>query len=97
MFPGQYGIPRPFYFFLTPSYWCGTPVKKKSLIKGEDVPVKIVAYLTYSTIVCDEIVVCSYLRLPPSNGFIYPLLSPFLCFDIIADKIFDSTLSKEIK
>ena len=37
MFPGQYGIPRPFYFFLTPSYWCGTPVKKKqSLTGGED-------------------------------------------------------------
>ena len=24
MFPGDYGIPRPFYFPLQPSYWCGT-------------------------------------------------------------------------
>ncbi|KAK2865759.1 hypothetical protein Q7C36_001815 [Tachysurus vachellii] len=25
VFPGQYGIPRPWYFPLTFSYWCGTP------------------------------------------------------------------------
>ncbi|KAI5087957.1 ATP-binding cassette sub-family A member 1-like, partial [Silurus meridionalis] len=25
VFPGQYGIPRPWYFPLTSSYWCGTP------------------------------------------------------------------------
>eukprot|EP01135_Chromosphaera_perkinsii_P011449 Nk52_evm25s2402 gene=Nk52_evmTU25s2402 len=24
VFPGSYGVPKPFYFFLTPSYWCGT-------------------------------------------------------------------------
>ncbi|KAG8195500.1 hypothetical protein JTE90_010802 [Oedothorax gibbosus] len=23
VFPGQYGVPKPFYFFLTKSYWCG--------------------------------------------------------------------------
>ena len=23
MFPGDYGIPRPFYFPFQPSYWCG--------------------------------------------------------------------------
>ncbi|MCJ8749017.1 hypothetical protein PDJAM_G00171320 [Pangasius djambal] len=25
IFPGQYGIPRPWYFPFTSSYWCGTP------------------------------------------------------------------------
>ncbi|TTW24234.1 ATP-binding cassette sub-family A member 1 [Bagarius yarrelli] len=30
VFPGQYGIPRPWYFPLTSSYWCGTPT-------GEDI------------------------------------------------------------
>ncbi|XP_078519131.1 phospholipid-transporting ATPase ABCA3 [Lissotriton helveticus] len=25
VFPGEYGIPQPWYYFLTPSYWCGTP------------------------------------------------------------------------
>lgn len=23
VFPGQYGMPRPWYFFVTKSYWCG--------------------------------------------------------------------------
>uniref|UniRef100_A0A8C2KS41 P-type phospholipid transporter n=1 Tax=Cyprinus carpio TaxID=7962 RepID=A0A8C2KS41_CYPCA len=26
VFPGQYGIPKPWYFPFTSSYWCGTPV-----------------------------------------------------------------------
>ncbi|XP_029433384.1 ATP-binding cassette sub-family A member 3 [Rhinatrema bivittatum] len=25
VFPGEYGVPQPWYFFLTPLYWCGTP------------------------------------------------------------------------
>ncbi|XP_012587144.1 PREDICTED: ATP-binding cassette sub-family A member 3 [Condylura cristata] len=25
VFPGQLGVPRPWYFFVTPSYWCGAP------------------------------------------------------------------------
>uniref|UniRef100_A0AAY4BAQ1 ABC transporter domain-containing protein n=1 Tax=Denticeps clupeoides TaxID=299321 RepID=A0AAY4BAQ1_9TELE len=25
VFPGEYGVPLPWYFFLLPSYWCGTP------------------------------------------------------------------------
>uniref|UniRef100_A0ABM5F152 Phospholipid-transporting ATPase ABCA3 n=1 Tax=Pogona vitticeps TaxID=103695 RepID=A0ABM5F152_9SAUR len=25
VFPGEYGIPQPWYFFLMPSYWSGTP------------------------------------------------------------------------
>eukprot|EP00111_Clytia_hemisphaerica_P020496 TCONS_00060371-protein len=25
VFPGEFGLPKPFYFFLTPSYWCGSP------------------------------------------------------------------------
>ena len=24
MFPGEYGIPKPVYFFVLPSYWLGT-------------------------------------------------------------------------
>ena len=24
VFPGQYGVPKPFYFFLTKSYWMGS-------------------------------------------------------------------------
>uniref|UniRef100_A0A8C2W134 ATP binding cassette subfamily A member 3 n=1 Tax=Chinchilla lanigera TaxID=34839 RepID=A0A8C2W134_CHILA len=25
VFPGQFGVPQPWYFFLLPSYWCGNP------------------------------------------------------------------------
>ncbi|KAI1233942.1 hypothetical protein IHE44_0004397 [Lamprotornis superbus] len=25
VFPGEYGVPQPWYFFLMPSYWCGQP------------------------------------------------------------------------
>ncbi|XP_004706220.1 phospholipid-transporting ATPase ABCA3 [Echinops telfairi] len=25
VFPGQFGVPQPWYFFLLPSYWCGSP------------------------------------------------------------------------
>ncbi|XP_048188352.1 phospholipid-transporting ATPase ABCA3 isoform X1 [Perognathus longimembris pacificus] len=25
VFPGQFGVPQPWYFFLMPSYWCGSP------------------------------------------------------------------------
>uniref|UniRef100_A0A8D2I8B3 ATP binding cassette subfamily A member 3 n=1 Tax=Urocitellus parryii TaxID=9999 RepID=A0A8D2I8B3_UROPR len=25
VFPGQFGVPQPWYFFLMPSYWCGNP------------------------------------------------------------------------
>ncbi|XP_053412499.1 phospholipid-transporting ATPase ABCA3 [Nycticebus coucang] len=25
VFPGQFGVPQPWYFFVMPSYWCGTP------------------------------------------------------------------------
>ena len=31
VFPGEYGIPKPFYFFLMPSYWLGQPVKKQKV------------------------------------------------------------------
>ena len=27
--PGQYGVPRPFYFPFQPSYWLGRPLKSK--------------------------------------------------------------------
>uniref|UniRef100_A0A671G5F2 ATP binding cassette subfamily A member 3 n=1 Tax=Rhinolophus ferrumequinum TaxID=59479 RepID=A0A671G5F2_RHIFE len=25
VFPGQFGVPQPWYFFIMPSYWCGRP------------------------------------------------------------------------
>ncbi|XP_052408200.1 phospholipid-transporting ATPase ABCA3 [Carassius gibelio] len=25
VFPGEYGVPRPWYFFILPSYWCSSP------------------------------------------------------------------------
>uniref|UniRef100_A0A2R8N2T9 ATP binding cassette subfamily A member 3 n=1 Tax=Callithrix jacchus TaxID=9483 RepID=A0A2R8N2T9_CALJA len=25
VFPGQFGVPQPWYFFIMPSYWCGKP------------------------------------------------------------------------
>ena len=25
VFPGEYGVPKPWYFFLTKSYWTGRP------------------------------------------------------------------------
>ncbi|XP_008049514.1 ATP-binding cassette sub-family A member 3 [Carlito syrichta] len=25
VFPGQFGVPQPWYFFVMPSYWCGNP------------------------------------------------------------------------
>ena len=32
VFPGEFGIPRPWYFFLTKVYWCGeTPVSEESI------------------------------------------------------------------
>lgn len=34
VFPGQYGIPRPWYFFVLKSYWCGGVSEKDSLEEG---------------------------------------------------------------
>ena len=28
VFPGEYGIPKPFYFPFLPSYWCGLSFPK---------------------------------------------------------------------
>ncbi|XP_061455423.1 phospholipid-transporting ATPase ABCA3 [Rhineura floridana] len=38
VFPGEYGIPRPWYFFIMPSYWCGNPqiVLGKEMKEEED-------------------------------------------------------------
>ena len=30
VFPGKYGVPKPFYFPFLPSYWLGRPLRKKS-------------------------------------------------------------------
>lgn len=34
IFPGQFGVPQPWYFFITPSYWCVRP--RRVLGKEED-------------------------------------------------------------
>ncbi|KAI1884433.1 hypothetical protein AGOR_G00226350 [Albula goreensis] len=34
VFPGEYGVPLPWYFFLLPSYWCGTP--RVALVKEKE-------------------------------------------------------------
>ena len=40
VFPGEYGIPKPFYFFLTPSYWLGRPIGQvKSFTAGSSLEV----------------------------------------------------------
>uniref|UniRef100_A0A8C5R778 ATP binding cassette subfamily A member 3 n=1 Tax=Leptobrachium leishanense TaxID=445787 RepID=A0A8C5R778_9ANUR len=36
VFPGDYGVPQPWYFFILPSYWCGTPRMAEVLEKEED-------------------------------------------------------------
>jgi len=37
VFPGEYGIPKPFYFFLTPSYWLGRQGKQVDLSDAAEV------------------------------------------------------------
>ena len=40
VFPGKYGIPKPFYFFVTPSYWLGRPIGQiKSMRFGSSLEV----------------------------------------------------------
>ncbi|XP_063286648.1 phospholipid-transporting ATPase ABCA3 [Pelobates fuscus] len=34
--PGDYGVPQPWYFFILPSYWCGTPRMAEVYEKEED-------------------------------------------------------------
>ncbi|XP_026071364.1 ATP-binding cassette sub-family A member 3-like isoform X1 [Carassius auratus] len=34
VFPGEYGVPRPWYFFILPSYWCSSP--RVSLLKEKE-------------------------------------------------------------
>ncbi|XP_064415233.1 phospholipid-transporting ATPase ABCA3 isoform X1 [Latimeria chalumnae] len=34
VFPGEYGVPQPWYFFILPSYWCGT--QRTSLVKEKE-------------------------------------------------------------
>nr|XP_033770036.1 ATP-binding cassette sub-family A member 3 [Geotrypetes seraphini]XP_033770037.1 ATP-binding cassette sub-family A member 3 [Geotrypetes seraphini]XP_033770038.1 ATP-binding cassette sub-family A member 3 [Geotrypetes seraphini] len=36
VFPGEYGVPQPWYFFLTPLYWCGTPITVLGREKEEE-------------------------------------------------------------
>ncbi|KAF7698247.1 phospholipid-transporting ATPase ABCA3 [Silurus meridionalis] len=34
VFPGEYGVPRPWYFFILPSYWCNSP--RVTLLKEKE-------------------------------------------------------------
>uniref|UniRef100_A0A6Q2ZBC5 ABC transporter domain-containing protein n=1 Tax=Esox lucius TaxID=8010 RepID=A0A6Q2ZBC5_ESOLU len=34
VFPGEYGVPLPCYFFLLPSYWCGSP--RMAMVKEKE-------------------------------------------------------------
>ncbi|KAM8961307.1 phospholipid-transporting ATPase ABCA3 isoform 2-T2 [Pelodytes ibericus] len=34
--PGDYGVPQPWYFFVLPSYWCGTPRMAEVFEKEEE-------------------------------------------------------------
>uniref|UniRef100_A0A8C1CHW8 ATP-binding cassette, sub-family A (ABC1), member 3b n=1 Tax=Cyprinus carpio carpio TaxID=630221 RepID=A0A8C1CHW8_CYPCA len=34
VFPGEYGVPRPWYFFILPSYWCSSP--RVALLKEKE-------------------------------------------------------------
>ncbi|XP_026864956.2 ATP-binding cassette sub-family A member 3 [Electrophorus electricus] len=34
VFPGEYGVPRPWYFFVLPSYWCSSP--RVALLKEKE-------------------------------------------------------------
>ncbi|KAK7091650.1 phospholipid-transporting ATPase ABCA3-like [Littorina saxatilis] len=36
VFPGDFGIPKPFHFFLTKSYWCGTQSPNCERIEGTE-------------------------------------------------------------
>ncbi|XP_053328151.1 phospholipid-transporting ATPase ABCA3 [Spea bombifrons] len=34
--PGDYGVPQPWYFFILPSYWCGTPRVAEGIEKEDE-------------------------------------------------------------
>ncbi|XP_065052485.1 phospholipid-transporting ATPase ABCA3-like isoform X1 [Rhopilema esculentum] len=36
VFPGEYGVPKPFYFVFTSSYWCGTSPSTKNEVRDID-------------------------------------------------------------
>ncbi|XP_037670546.1 ATP-binding cassette sub-family A member 3 isoform X2 [Choloepus didactylus] len=36
VFPGQFGVPQPWYFFVLPSYWCGNPRTASGKEDGDD-------------------------------------------------------------
>ena len=38
VFPGQYGVPKPVYFFLTSSYWTGKPSSPRRHQQSESLP-----------------------------------------------------------
>ncbi|XP_030704320.1 phospholipid-transporting ATPase ABCA3 isoform X2 [Globicephala melas] len=41
IFPGQFGVPQPWYFFILPSYWCGHPRTVLGKEEEDDDPEKV--------------------------------------------------------
>uniref|UniRef100_A0A7N6B056 P-type phospholipid transporter n=1 Tax=Anabas testudineus TaxID=64144 RepID=A0A7N6B056_ANATE len=55
VFPGQYGIPKPWYFPFTASYWCGRPSVTDvdpGLLTDSNSNGKLPYYLLFSPVVC---------------------------------------------
>ena len=42
VFPGSYGIPKPFYFPFTKSYWCGLSHDNIMQVKSEEVSINLI-------------------------------------------------------
>ena len=42
VFPGSYGIPKPFYFPFTKSYWCGVSQDNTMQVNSEEVNSQVV-------------------------------------------------------
>ena len=47
VFPGSYGIPRPFYFPFTKTYWCGTTSDKVMQVGAEQVVIPILKVVIF--------------------------------------------------
>ena len=46
VFPGSYGIPKPFYFPFTKSYWCGLSHDNIMQVKSEEVNLNVIKFYT---------------------------------------------------
>ena len=68
--PGQYGVPKPFYFPCLPSYWTGKPFKSR---------IRVVSYLVHAHV---YVHVCLHIReMPPLSHSLtfYALRQWYVC------------------